>query len=236
MLTALLNGCLKKGVSRIIAVDMMMGGVRYSKQFDVVNMAQRALDDWNEKYGTSIELSWVNDEKELMRRSYPTEPEGWTAKLGDPVTDIDVDYEDGRNPVVDDPDLAALHMSGIEAGMSDDVADKDTAVLFMNHALHQDLNEYFDPKMTDTVELMKTIKAQLLAKYPDMNPANIIGSSLGKPEINPENGLLEHNRDMRGEVYGFAWLYQEHNQLPRPADEFGYRTWEALDYLERTEG
>jgi hypothetical protein len=36
---------------------------------------------------------------------------------------------------------------------------------------------------------------------------------------------------MRGEVYGHAWLYQEPGQLPRPADEFGYRTWEALDYL-----
>jgi hypothetical protein len=210
---------------------MMMGGVRYSKQFDVINISQLALDDWNEEHGTSIELSWVNDEKELMRKSYPTEPEGWTAMLGEPITDIDIDYEDGRNPVVDDPDLAALHMSSIEAGMSDDVADNDTAVLFMNHALHMNLNEYFDPKLTDTVELMKSIKEQLLAKYPDMNPANIIGSALGRPEINPENGLLEHNRDMRGEVYGYAWLYQENGQLPRPANEFGYRTWEALDYL-----
>jgi hypothetical protein len=210
---------------------MMMGGVRYSKQFDVINRSQLALDDWNEEHGTSIELSWVNDEKELMRKSYPTEPEGWTAMLGEPITDIDIDYEDGRNPVVDDPDLAALHMSSIEAGMSDDVADNDTAVLFMNHALHMNLNEYFDPKLTDTVELMKAIKEQLLAKYPDMNPANIIGSALGRPEINPENGLLEHNRDMRGEVYGYAWLYQESGQLPRPANEFGYRTWEALDYL-----
>jgi hypothetical protein len=115
--------------------------------------------------------------------------------------------------------------------MSDIVADKDTAVLFINHALHMDYNEYYDPKLTDTVELMKAIKTQLLAKHPDMDPDNIIGSALGKPEVNPENGLLEHNRDMRGEVYGYAWLYQQHNQLPLPADEFGYRAWEALEYL-----
>ncbi len=94
-----------------------------------------------------------------------------------------------------------------------------------------DYNEVFDPKLTDTVALMQAIKTQLLARHPDMDPANIIGSSLGKPEINPENGLLEHNRDMRGEVYGYAWLYESDKKLP--PDEFGYRAWEAFEYLKK---
>jgi hypothetical protein len=220
---------LKKGVSRIIAVDLMMGGVRYSKMFDAINMSQRALDAWNEKYGTSIELTWINDYTNLMWRSYPTEPEGWTGFLGEPTTDSKVPYEEGPNPVIADPEIAALHLSGVEAGMSDIVSDNDTGVVFLNHALHMDYNEVFDPKLSDTVVLMQNIKAQLREQHPDMDPDNIIGAFLGKPEINPENGLPEHNRDMRGEVYGYAWLYESDKQLP--GGKFGYRAWEAFEYL-----
>ena len=44
---------LKKGVSRIIVIDWTMGGPRFSKTFDVVEMSKRALDDWNEEHGTA---------------------------------------------------------------------------------------------------------------------------------------------------------------------------------------
>jgi hypothetical protein len=62
-----------------------------------------------------------------------------------------------------------------------------------------------------------------------MDPDNIIGAALGKPETNPANSLLEHNRAMRAEVYGYAWLYESEKQLP--GEEFGYRAWEAFEYL-----
>jgi hypothetical protein len=62
-----------------------------------------------------------------------------------------------------------------------------------------------------------------------MDPDNIIGSWLGKREVNPDNGIFEHTREMRGEVYGNAWLYETDQQLP--GDEWGYRTWEGFDYL-----
>ena len=48
---------LKKGVSRIIAVDMAVGGVRFYKPYDVVQMSKRVLlDKWNQEHGTSIPL------------------------------------------------------------------------------------------------------------------------------------------------------------------------------------
>ena len=45
---------LNKGVSRIIVIDWTMGGPRFSKTFDVVEMSKRALDDWNEAHGASV--------------------------------------------------------------------------------------------------------------------------------------------------------------------------------------
>jgi hypothetical protein len=70
---------LNQGVSRIIVVDWMMGGARYSKSFDVVEMLKRAIDNWNDAQGTSIPHPvWINDYSNLMVRSYPTEPAGWT--------------------------------------------------------------------------------------------------------------------------------------------------------------
>ncbi len=39
---------LNKGVSRIIVIDWTMGGPRFSKTYDVVEMSKRALDDWND--------------------------------------------------------------------------------------------------------------------------------------------------------------------------------------------
>jgi len=219
---------LEKGVSRIIIVDWTMGGPRFSKTFDVVEMTKRAVDDWNEEYGTSVPVLWVNDYTNLMERSYPTEPEGWTNSLKEPVTDPKVPLAGSPNPVAEDPEVAQLHVESIEDAFSDTVSDADTAVLLFNHALH-DYNEYFDPKIDDTLIINKNIKQKLLERHPDINPDNIIGAFGGIQVLNPENGLEERSREMRGESYGHAWLYESDKELP--PDEWGYRYWDALEYL-----
>ena len=220
---------LQKGVSRIIMVDLHVGGVRYSKGYWIYNMAKRVLDEWNNEHGTSIPFDWINDYSSLMKRSYPTEPAGWTASLGYPTKDSHVLLNGSPNPISSDPELATLNVEAIEAGMSSAVSDADTGILIMNHALHGDHNEVFDPKINDTVILNKNIKSQLLDRHPKMNPDNIIGAYWGKKDFNPENGLVEHTREMRGEVYGYAWLYESDKQLP--GEEWGYRCWDALEYL-----
>ena len=220
---------LKKGVSRIIMVDMVMGGIRYKKNYVIAKMAQRALDDWEKAHGTSVPLVWINDYSSLMERSYPTEPAGWTAILGYPKKDSHVLLNSGPNPIAADPDLATFNVEAIEAGMSPAVSDADTGIILANHSLNQDNDEVFDPKINDTLMVNKNIKSQLLAKHPDMDPDNIVGAYFGKKEFNPENGLEEHTRRMRGEVYGYAWLYESEKQLP--GDEWGYRAWDALEYL-----
>ena len=220
---------LKKGVSRIIAVDWMMGGPRYLKSFDVVNMAKRALDDWNAQHGTSIPLLWINDYSKLMERSYPTEPAGWTESLSYPTKDSHVLLNSGPNPVASDPAVATLYVEAAEAAMSPGVSDAETGVIFVDHSLHAENTQLFDPKVNDSLIIHKKVKAQLLERHPTMDPENIIGSWLGLQVINPENGLLEHTREMRGEVYGKAWLYESDRQLP--GEEWGYRCWDGLEYL-----
>jgi len=219
---------LKKGVSRIIMVDLTVGGVRFGKTYDVLQMSKRVLDEWNAENGTSIPLMWVNDYSNLMERSFPIEPEGWTRSLGQPEKDQEVPLDGSPNPIAEDPDIATLQVEAIEAGMSDVVSDADTGVLILNHALH-DFNEYFDPKIDDTLIVNKNIKSQLLARYPDMDPANIIGAYMGIKEENPENGLVERTREMRGEALGYAWLYESNKELP--GEEWGYLYWDALEYL-----
>ena len=108
------------------------------------------------------------------------------------------------------------------------VDSKDTGIILMNHALH-DNNEVFDPKINDTLIINENIKLQLLQKYPDMDPDNIIGAYMGIKELNQENGLIERTREMRGEDLGNAWLYESSKQLP--GEEWGYRYWDALAYL-----
>ncbi|MCX5895683.1 MAG: hypothetical protein NTZ51_07635 [Proteobacteria bacterium] len=219
---------LKKGASRIIMIDLTVGGVRFSKTYNVYTMSKLVLDNWNSEHGTAIPLIWINDYTNLMERSYPTEPAGWTATLGLPTKDSVVPLSGSPNPVAEDPELAALHVEGIEATMSDKVSDADTGVILLNHAIN-DNNEVFDPKIDDTLILNKNIKTQLLQKHSDMSPNNIIGAYMGIKELNPENGLVERTREMRGEDLGYAWLYESAKQLP--GDEWGYRYWGALEYL-----
>jgi hypothetical protein len=222
---------LNNGITRFIAVDWMMGGPRYSKNFDVVQMIKRAIHDWNEANGTNIpDPVWINDYSDLMVRSFPTEPEGWTAfTFTLPTEDSHVLLNSGPNPIITDPELTTMYIEKIEEAMSPAVPDADTGVIFIDHSLHAEHNQYYDPKVNDSLIIHKNIKNQLLADHPDMDPDNIIGSWLGKQEINPENEIFEHTREMRGEVYGKAWLYESEQQLP--GDEWGYRTWDGFEYL-----
>ena len=220
---------LKKGVSRIIMVDMTVGGVRFYKSFDVVQMTKRALDDWNTANGTSIPLIWVNDYSTLMERSYPSDPAGWTPIQGPPTTDQHVLLNGSPNPIADDSELALLHVEGIEAGMPGTVSDADTGVILFNHGLFDPDRKFFDPKIDDSVTVNENIKAQLLSRHPEMASDNIIGAYGGVKEINPENGLLERTRPMRGENLAHSYLHEGDNDMP--GAEWGYRYWDALEYL-----
>jgi len=219
---------LKKGVARIIMVDMTTGGVRFSKTFDVVQMTKLALRKWNNKHRTSIPLVWVNDPNNLMERSYPTKPEGWTRIKKAPKVDPRVPLEGNPNPIAADSLLAQLHAEGIEKAFSASVPDNATGVILFNHALN-DYNEYFDPKIDDTLILNKNIKAMLIERHPDIDPDHIIGAFGGIMEVNPVNGREERTRKMRGETYGYAWLYESNKQMP--GEEWRYRYWDALEYL-----
>ena len=75
---------LKKGASRIVMIDTTVGGPRFFKTYDVVQMTKRALSDWNKAHNTSVPLFWVNDPESFMERAYPTQPPDWTPTLGEP--------------------------------------------------------------------------------------------------------------------------------------------------------
>jgi hypothetical protein len=223
---------LTKGVSRIVMVDLTVGGVRFSKTFDVVHMTKTALNKWNAEHGTSIPLVWINDYSSLMERSYPTEPEGWTRSLGPVTKDSHVLLSGSPNPIAEDPELAQLHVEGIEAAMSSQVPDSKTGVILINHQVlkHNEVSDQvFDPKTSDTLIVNKNIKSQLLERHPEMDPDNIVGAFVGIEKLNPENGLVENSREMRGERVGCAYLYQSGEQMP--GGSWGYRYWDALTYL-----
>jgi len=238
---------LKQGVYRIIMVDLTVGGVRFSKTYDIVEMSQKMLDAWATERGITIPLLWVNDYSDLMNRSYPTQPAGWTRSSipALPTTDSEVLLNGSPNPVASDADLATLQVEAIEAGMSGSVSDADTGVILMNHALH-DNNEVFDPKMDDTVVLNENIKSQLRALHPTMDADNIIGARMGIKVDNPEtpDTRVERTREMRGEDLGYQYLYAQANAhlgtkvFPSGGSDpfgiyhpWGYLYWDALDYL-----
>ncbi|MEI6127504.1 MAG: hypothetical protein WCQ99_13235 [Pseudomonadota bacterium] len=173
-------------------------------------------------------LVWVNDITNLMERSYPTEPACWTKTLGAPKADEHIPLVGGANSVAADATLALLQAEAVEAGMSENVSDNTTGVILLNHAIN-DNNEAFDPKINDTLTLNKNIKAKLLERHPSMSPDAIIGAYMGTKEENSENALVERTRPMRGEDLGYAWLYESSKELP--ADPWGYRYWDALEYL-----
>jgi len=222
---------LKKGVSKLLLVDLAVSGVRFYKPHFVYQMAKRRLDEWNEDNGSSVSLLWINDYSNVMDRSYPSAPEGWTPSLGLDVEgfkDPHVLLNGSPNPVAEDPELAALQADGIEARMSDTVSDAKTGVILFSHAIKNN-GEVYDPKINDTITISENIKSELLRRFPDMDPANILGSYEGNAELNPENGIVEVNREMRGEDRGYGYLYESEKKMPD--DPWGYRNWDALEYL-----
>jgi hypothetical protein len=220
---------LKKGVSRIIVVDSTMSGIRFSKTFYPLKLAKKVLSKWNDEHDPDVPLLWVNDYSNLMERSYPTEPEGWTCSSGLPTVDSHVLLNGSPNPLAEDPEIAELHADGIEAAMSDTVSDADTGVVLMDHPLFNN-GEAYDPKINDTIIVCENIKSQLLARHPEMDQDNIVGAFGGNETLNPENGLVENSREMRGErALGYAYLYESDKELPDAP--WGYRYWEALEYL-----
>ncbi len=203
---------IQAGVDKIVVVDLTTGGVRFFKTFDVIQKIQLAL----EHNGVSIPVDWVNDPYNLMASSYPTDPIGyngryWTPDLNEPSVDPSVPLDSHPNPVAADTDLALLHVTGIEEGFSDTVADSDTGVLLLNHAT-RDYAQNFDPKIDDTLVLNENIKTLLLSRHPEMDSDNIIGAYMGVKEYGP-TGVFERTREMRGENLGHAWLYEGNSQI-----------------------
>lgn len=219
---------LKKGVSCIVVVDLTVGGVRFYKTFDVVQMTKRVLQQWNAEHTTAIPLIWVNDYASIMERSYPEDAD-WTPMLGDPEKPRKVIVSGSPNPIVLDGELAALHVKGIAAAMSPAVSAAQTGVVLFNHGIFLPGRRFFDPKIDDTTLLNKKIKQLLLERYPDMDPDNIVGAYGGVKEINPENNLVERTRRMRGEDLAHAYLLGTDQDMP--GEEWGYRYWDALKHM-----
>ena len=228
---------LAQGVTEILAIDMTVGGARFSKTHDVVSTLRRRLAAEAGEGGDPVPLRWLNDPEDLMRNSYPVQPEGWTRSLGPPAADASVSIEQAPNPVVASPQLALLHAEGIAHRFNPDVAEADTGIVLLGHALRR-YDEYFDPKINDTLTLHRMIERELLRLYPELKQRRIVGAWAGDMVVNeamPESpaGRYERSRPMRGENLGYAALYEQPGV--HPAGKWGHRYWEALDYL-RSEG
>jgi hypothetical protein len=192
------------------------------------------MQEYNNGAGTSVPLLWVNDYGNVMERSYPTAPADWGAYSTYPPDNATfvnpkILLNGCPNPVAEDLDYALLHAEGIEAGMSNAVSDNDTGVLLFNHGLFRAGRRFFDPKIDDTLVLDKNIKKLMLERHPEINPDNIIGAYGGVREVNPENGIYERTRGMRGEDLAHSYLLE--SDVDMPGDEWGYRYWDALEYL-----
>ena len=226
---------LAKGVDEIVMIDMTTAGVRFWKSYDVVTRSREVVDRHNAVNGTDIEVTWVNDPTDLMRDSFPLEPKGWTRSLGAPIKDSVVPLEARPGPVTEDPAFAALYTEGIEKRLNPSIADKNTAVMFINHSI-RDGNEAYDPKVNDTVLLNDLLKAEIIRTHPDIDPQNIIGTWMGLRVENPNikiGGLvsskLERSREMRAENLGHRWFY-ETDKVP-PGGDNKYFYWDGLEYL-----
>ena len=222
---------LKKGVDEIMLIDMTTSGVRFYKTFDVVKTTRKLVAEHNRQHGTNIAVHWVNDPNDLMARSYPTEPPNWTKSLGTPTVDPKVPLADNPNPVASSTALAEMMTDGIVAVFNPDVSAADTAVMMINHTIPY-YAEYFDPKVDDTLVMNENIKQELLRRYPDMKPGNIVGSWMGQKMVNPNipgPPKRERTREMRGEALGRPFLYETDRDFPQ--GEWRYRYWDALELL-----
>lgn len=226
---------LAQGVDEIIMIDMTTAAVRFWKTYDVVRVTRDVVARHEAATGADIPVTWVNDPTDLLRESFPIEPENWTRSLGPPVKDSDVPLEGRLNPVTEDPAFAALYIKGIEERMNSAIADSDTAVMFINHSI-RNWNETYDPKVNDTVVLNDLLKAEILRTHPDIDPDNIIGTWMGLRVENPSikvggriRSNMERSREMRAENLGHRWLYQTDKVPPSGYQKYFY--WDGLEYL-----
>lgn len=226
---------LKSGAQEIIVIDLTTSGVRFFKSYDVIALSRRVIDEWNAATGASVRLRWANDPGDLMANSYPELPAGWTQTLGRPLKDRSVPLDAYPNPVAADPELALLQAEGIEKRFNPRVPAARTGVVLVNHATRNH-NQYFDPKINDTLVLNRNIRAALLERNPGMQQSLVVGAWMGRKTVNPRitvrrpgGSQLERSREMRGENLGEAWLYETDEVMP--AGEWGYLYWDALEYL-----
>ena len=89
----------------------MSAAFAFTKTYNMIQMTKKALAKWNTDHATSIPLIWVNDYTNLMERSYPTAPAGWTSTrsytTGTPQTNTDSPISNGiGKSVTFDPDHA----------------------------------------------------------------------------------------------------------------------------------
>lgn len=225
---------LAAGVTEIILIDLTTGGVRFFKSFDVVNTARQVAAAVDRRRGTHTPLRWANDPADLMTQSYPADQPAWTLSLGAPRQDRKLPLAGHPNPVAADPQLALLHVEGIEARMPPQPDWARTGVLLVNHATRE-YNESFDPKIDDTLQLNANIRRMLLERHPGLDQRNVLGAWFGRMVPNPaappsRTGAVgrERSREMRGENLGDARLYESDS---RPTGDMGYLYWEALDRL-----
>ena len=230
---------LKRGVDRIILIDLTTAGARFSKTYDVYTTARKVIHEYNQSQQTEVTIEWVNDPKQLMLKSYPTEPKGWTRSSGSPEENPIVDYNEYPNPIIDDLRLAQFQVEGIEAEFDAEIALENTGVLMVNHGIHS-MNQVFDPKINDTLILNQNIKDLLMKKHPEMQAKNILGGWFGDMVRNelvkpgpPAFTQLERTREMRGENLGYILLHDSQNQ--KPQGDWKFRYWQALEQL-RTNG
>lgn len=228
---------LKIGINRIIMIDLTTAGARFSKTYDVYTTAKKVIYDHNKNQQAAVTIEWVNDPKELMLTSYPTEPKGWTRSSGRPKDNPIIDYNEYPNPVIGDLRLAQFQVDGIEAEFDTEIALENTGVLLVNHGILS-MNQVFDPKINDTLILNQNIKDLLLEKFPEMQSKNILGGWFGDMVRNklvkpgpPAFTQLERTREMRGENLGYIVLHDTDGS--KPEGEWGYRYWEALDQLKK---
>ncbi|MCX8044914.1 MAG: hypothetical protein N3B18_12415 [Desulfobacterota bacterium] len=221
---------LQKGVTKIILVDLTVGGMRFSKTYDIYKKVKQCLSDYGQG---SLPVVWLNDYNNLMQNSYPTNPVNWTpqwsyANRRGPYVDPSVPLVGNPNLITTDPLLATLQVDAILEGLNPTVPKNQTGVLLLNHAL-VDWAEYFDPKIDDTVALNQAIEEELIAQ--GFVADNIVGAYMGIRENGSAEGYngIEYTRNMRGENLGHAWLYETNKQLP--PGKWGYRYWDALEYL-----
>jgi len=218
---------LRAGVDEIVFVDLTTSGVRFFKSFDVVNLARVVVAAHNAATGDAVEVYWGNDPTDLMTASYPSRPAAWKSTLGAPAADRAVPLAGRPNPIAADARLAGFHVDGIAARFAPAVDVSKTGVILVNHATRRHA-QAFDPKIDDTLVLSRNIKAQLQERYPSLASAHVVGAWMGIKE-RVAAGHVERTRAMRGENLGEAWRYQTDEQMP--GDEWGYRYWDALEYL-----